>query len=285
MKKKKFILGLGAQKAGTSWLYNYFNSRDDFFSGFMKEYHIFDAPKHGKIFQRFLLRSISKMIEEKPKLWSINKDLMKLSMFINIDNYYNYFRDNMIVKEKIFSADITPAYAHLKKQDLLEIKQSFERRDIKVIPVFLMRDPVDRLRSLAKMKIGLRDPNKKVSKKRELQEMKKIVGTKEDLIRSNYSSTHREIKEAFGKDAFFSLYENLFNSDEIKRLCELIEIPFEEPNFSKKVNQASSKNHFSNDELSDFPKIYREQYKFAIDIFGESEIKKNWKSYSNMTHE
>ena len=55
MKKKKFILGLGAQKAGTSWLYNYFNSRDDFFSGFMKEYHIFDAPKHGKIFLKYPL--------------------------------------------------------------------------------------------------------------------------------------------------------------------------------------------------------------------------------------
>ena len=45
-----------------------------------------------------------------------------------------------------------------------------------------MRDPVNRLRSQAKMK--LRNPRKKATKSEELAEMRRLVGTREDNIRS-----------------------------------------------------------------------------------------------------
>ena len=38
-----FLLGLGAQKAGTSWLHAQLNRRRDADFGFLKEYHIHDA--------------------------------------------------------------------------------------------------------------------------------------------------------------------------------------------------------------------------------------------------
>ena len=38
-----FLLGVGAQKAGTSWLHDQLDRRKDADFGFLKEYHVFDA--------------------------------------------------------------------------------------------------------------------------------------------------------------------------------------------------------------------------------------------------
>ncbi len=38
-----FLLGVGAQKAGTSWLHQQLHSRPDANFGFCKEYHIHDV--------------------------------------------------------------------------------------------------------------------------------------------------------------------------------------------------------------------------------------------------
>ena len=38
-----FLLGVGAQKAGTSWLHDQLQRRNDVDFGFLKEYHVFDA--------------------------------------------------------------------------------------------------------------------------------------------------------------------------------------------------------------------------------------------------
>ena len=39
---KTFLLGIGAQKAGTSWLYEYLARRDEIFMSPIKEMHVFD---------------------------------------------------------------------------------------------------------------------------------------------------------------------------------------------------------------------------------------------------
>ena len=41
--KKTFILGVGAQKAGTTWLHRQFKKNATFNLGHRKEYHVFDA--------------------------------------------------------------------------------------------------------------------------------------------------------------------------------------------------------------------------------------------------
>ena len=43
-----FVLGVGAQKAGTSWLHHQLASRADTDFGFLKEYHVFDVIFHSE---------------------------------------------------------------------------------------------------------------------------------------------------------------------------------------------------------------------------------------------
>ena len=40
MKKGLFVLGIGAQKAGTTWLYEYLKAQNHSNMGFTKEYHV-----------------------------------------------------------------------------------------------------------------------------------------------------------------------------------------------------------------------------------------------------
>ena len=40
---KTFILGIGAQRCGTTWFYEYLSQYENFNGGFAKEYHIWDA--------------------------------------------------------------------------------------------------------------------------------------------------------------------------------------------------------------------------------------------------
>lgn len=40
--QKDFILGVGCQKGGTSWLRNQLNNHETCDFGFLKEYHVFD---------------------------------------------------------------------------------------------------------------------------------------------------------------------------------------------------------------------------------------------------
>ena len=60
-----FVLGLGAQKAGSSWLHAQLNRRRDADFGFLKEYHVHDAltlPEAG--FSNRRKRSLMK-----PRTW------------------------------------------------------------------------------------------------------------------------------------------------------------------------------------------------------------------------
>jgi hypothetical protein len=40
---KTFLLGVGCQKGGTTWLYRYLTRSPQFVPGYRKEYHLFDS--------------------------------------------------------------------------------------------------------------------------------------------------------------------------------------------------------------------------------------------------
>ena len=49
---RTFVLGVGAQKAGTTWLHSYIASNATAHMGFTKEYHIWDAV-HSPLCKNF----------------------------------------------------------------------------------------------------------------------------------------------------------------------------------------------------------------------------------------
>ena len=138
---KKFILGLGNQKCGTSWLYSYLQQFNNFDEGFWKECRIWDAIdiKESKRFK------ISPFDLKILKIGSVHYKRFRMQ---NSKSYYfDYF--NSLYKDKInITADITPSYAGLSVERLKKIKSQFELRKIEVKPIILIRDPLKELKVL-----------------------------------------------------------------------------------------------------------------------------------------
>ena len=157
-----FLLGVGAQKAGTSWLHKQLHSRPDADFGCLKEYHVHDARTIPALarFRRVDIRA------KEPRTWIQPRTLMRQWFINNPKRYTDYF--TWLLRRPRFrsgpirlTGDITPSYALLSAETLGEIKTNFEQRGIPVKPVFLMRDPLERLISSQRMKLrkqGLRDP-------------------------------------------------------------------------------------------------------------------------------
>ncbi|KZR74356.1 hypothetical protein [Prochlorococcus marinus] len=92
----------------------------------------------------------------------------------------------------------------------MTIKREFTQRGIPVRPVFLMRDPIERVISSQRMKLRKRcqlSPDEAIESLRSL--VKKLP--KQVSIRSNYVQTLGALDEAFGHENYFiSFYETLF---------------------------------------------------------------------------
>lgn len=112
--QRTFVLGLGHQKCGTTWLYEYLAQSPKFAEGFAKEFHIWDR-KDIPLFQAN---------QPKKPRYSLRKstahDLHKMSTSPNF--YFDYF-DKLMGRHKIITADITPSYSGLSAERLADIKR------------------------------------------------------------------------------------------------------------------------------------------------------------------
>jgi Sulfotransferase family len=140
------FLCVGAQKAGTSWLYRQLELHPDFWMPPVKELHYLDNLNRTK--RRWPPRS--KDERDACFLESI-KDLSMRS-HIDLDNYGRLFRH----KGPLLSGDISPAYSTLTDEIIERVADHFP--NLKV--VFLARDPVERAWSQLSMGVRLGMINK-----------------------------------------------------------------------------------------------------------------------------
>ena len=110
---KTFLLGMGAQKTGTGWLYNYLkdNKKTDF--GVMKEYHIFDAMELNefKVFKNSHVKSGVKTLKTKDLLLNSSSDknnLLRIAMMADYQFYFSCFTGLLSQKDCFLTGDITP---------------------------------------------------------------------------------------------------------------------------------------------------------------------------------
>lgn len=109
----KFLLCVGAEKAGTTWLYEYFKSHP--------EYH--DIGKELNIVQRDDLVPCLEDVEEHRK--DIETFFRKVSQINQVSGDFTHYEGS---SENIFRL----------------IKNGLLKYDIEVVPVYIMRDPIKR---------------------------------------------------------------------------------------------------------------------------------------------
>lgn len=269
-----FILGVGAQKAGTSWLHAYLSRLPEVDLGFMKEYHVFD--------QKFVADKTPPIRQRIPNWFSSffprNDQERQLQFRRDNSKYVDYFKSLVIEGTRLrITGDITPSYAALPASELARISGLLERAGFRVKVIFLMRDPVERCisgnRMYARHKVREQPDNPNV----EAEILAKNYMKPRFAIRTRYDLTISNLEAVFPReDIFYAFYEELFSDSAVARLCEFLDLPFREANYSEVVNGAKVKSEIPRPLRMEIRTYYQQVYDSVGAKFGQDVINRLW---------
>jgi hypothetical protein len=206
----KFLLNVGAEKSGTTWLYEYFKGHPDFY----------DMGKELNIIQRDDLVPISEDVSEYRK--DIESFFRAVSSINQVTGDFTHYEGS---SENVFRL----------------IKNGLLKYDIEVVPVYIMRDPIQRAWSAWNMLGG---GNPKLSKAAEF------------IMKNHLACKYKETVEAldcvFARPLYF-FYEDFFTQSNIDKICEELNISKSFAEHNKIVGQGLY-NKMPNRFLKDYGK-------------------------------
>lgn len=282
-----FILCIGSPKAGTTWLHHYLASFECADLGFKKEYHVFDTV-YLEDSDHFLPRKDFNGSSSKSSFrqkQAAQESLLE-SFRDNHNTYFDYFAslysDNITI-----SADITPNYMGLPADVLSMISSGFKQRGIQTKVVFILRDPISRLISAAKMakRLGLyagKRFNRNSSASTILNELCELPNVISNL---NYRDTLCKLDSVFDQqNLHIAIYESMFSMNELDRLSSFLGLPPKPEWLSRHFNQAStSENEIISPVFPDsLKKILSEQYAYCFSRFPGLARNEQWSSHSEI---
>lgn len=265
---KNFLLYLGNARAGSSWLHGELSKRSDCALPIQKELFIFQK-------------------------W------MPIPHGFDKEKYFDYISDLGDSNEVKLVGDITPSNAYATKEQYYWFKENMESRGFNVLPVMSLRDPISHAISLAKLQMSanafLAQNNNDLSKMASFiatQMMRNTPGVDprdatqllEEVppgfarIMIPWKQTVESVEEVFGK-IHFNFYETFFNEQSVAKLCDYLEIPYKEMDYSRRVFSFGEHPNFpDNDrqELFDKYPFAKENYEFAVERFGKDFIESIW---------
>jgi hypothetical protein len=278
---KTFLLGVGAQKAGTTWLHHYLARSPQVARGYRKEYHVFDSVDlpGEKWHQRNVDMAQTELDNLRRGDTADPVHLHRASMIADSRFYYDYFAGLLRSRARIrLTADVTPEYAMLPVERLTEIRDSFAARRVRTVAMFLMRDPVDRIWSQIRMQEGRRP-------RRFPEPANEMVGRlyADPLYEqwSRYEVTLRNLDAVFDpENLHFGFYEELFDDEQVRRVCRVVGIDYQEPDFGKVANVSAAKavETLPDDVVRTVATHFRETYLAVAKRFPDTDITAIWPS-------
>ncbi|MGF1483103.1 MAG: sulfotransferase [Opitutales bacterium] len=229
---KTLLLGIGAQKTGSSWLAQYFLSHPQVLASPMKAFHFFDlafspVPEERAHFRRRALQNLAQEATSLAKTGTLDnaqgEAFAKLRALIDgarllyeSSAYLDYYRRE-IQTERVF-ADMSPAYQLLPPETFARMHHWHER----VKFLFVMRDPVDRHLSQCWYDARARG---------ETLRAQTVLANLDDRTyfeRSNYVKTLESLDEAGvpETDCLVLFFEKLFTEPTMRRVCAYLGVDY-----------------------------------------------------------
>ena len=279
---KTFLLGVGAQRAGTTWLHHYLARSPLCEPGYRKEYHVFDSrdlPSEEWMRDRILGMAHEELEKARRGEPADAVQLHRASMYADPEFYYDYFAGLLRSRPRIrLTADVTPDYALLPLERFEHIRDSFAERRIRTVAMFLMRDPVERIWSQIRMQQGRRpsrfpEPAEKM--------VPQLYQEPIYEMRSRYERTIRNLDRAFEPTQLhYAFYEELFTVHEVRRVCHFVGIPFRAPDLDRKVNVSAAKgvDALPEDVVRTVARHLRETYETVAERFPDKDLTELWPS-------
>ena len=212
-----FILGIGAQKSASTWLYHQLARSPNFVRIGPKEQHFWDR-------QAFYLDLEQDEIGLSPEAWFFSDQLpfTRPGFERKKNRYFSRIQRAVKTTKKPagsfnITADITPAYAALPKSVWTQVKRDLEQRAIDYRIIFFMRDPVRRILSQFAMELhrGSLRARRGVEPVHDLDSMVlHFARSWKAECRSRYELTLANLDQVFAPESFFIGFHELMSSPE-----------------------------------------------------------------------
>ena len=258
--ERTFVLGVGAQKAGTTWLHSYIASNATAHMGFTKEYHIWDAV-HSPLCKNFKFHNA--------QLSQLNTTNYLRYCMQNISGFYEGYFNSIFNSGAKITGDITPSYSGLTEDAFHQLKGKIKFTGANIRCVFLMRDPVDRCWSAVRSVL-------RNQKNVDEQVLEKVYSNEQYQFRTRYEIICERLRNVFAdEELYFGFYEKMFDDGELERISKFLNIPVNFEYRNKQVNVSPERNQISVDLRERIKCFYSDTYNYCFENFEETKL--SWK--------
>lgn len=246
------MIGVGATKAGTSWLHRYLSDHPDCHFRAIKELHFFNSESdESRAANRARIAGIRDRIagdiegELSPRqLANKIRNLAQVEHYLEVldhgtgetADYLGYLLDD--AGDAKIVGELTPAYGLLDEGKISQIANIAP--DVRII--YLMRDPIERLWSHVRMIAKQRSKAAAEFPDRAANILSRVFGGKEEQIarRSDYAGPLARLNAAVDpKRLFIGVFEDIINGNLVDKICDFLGIAYRQPNLATVVNQGA----------------------------------------------
>ena len=276
-----FLLGAGAQKAGTSWLHDHLAASPECAPGYRKEYHVFDAIdlaseqwKVDNINQRARREARRAVAGEPVDATALHRASMLHEPLFYFDHFVGLLARDPATR---MTLDMTPDYAMLSADRLRWIRDGFAARGVRTVSVFLMRDPVERIWSHIRME-KTRRPQRYPDES--AVHLREVFAHPTYAARTRYDQTLAALDEVFAPDELHhGFYETLFTTEQVAAVSALVGVTPRSASFDKRVNASPKAAEVLPEETSRVvAEHYRDVYVAVARRFPDVDVPAIWPS-------
>lgn len=277
-KQPSFCIGIGAAKAGTTWLSDYLARHPDTAMSPIKELHYFDAVYRSDLsgfWNKKWAETLNLLVQNyqtspsQALLVRIRCVALRLEMIERPAVYRQYFDFIVGDSTKVFG-EVTPAYALLPERGYQAISDMYP--DAKFI--FMVRDPVDRFLSKVRFTTNTISGHPHSSDAVDLNEKAlSCINNPHFLLRSDYKATLTTLFKIVRKqNVLIVFYEDLFSPEyharETDRLCNFLELDTLASSTQDRIN-ASEKFDFEPHIISKARQTFSPTYEYMLSEYGD----------------
>lgn len=255
------ILGAGAQKAGTTWLYKQLSKSPDFVSLDKKELHFWSKS--------YLFRNHTASTEIEVARWFEAQSHEEIGHDSRVSGreYFNYLKQVLSRAQgpHPFTTDLTPAYAGIPLFVWRDIRNELEENDIDYRIMFLMRDPVARVTSHLNMELRM-NPSAIVNgldfSEGADSNATAFARSWRAVYRTRYELTLNNLETVFPPEkVFIGFMERISSPSQVQELIKVL--GFDLPNLdpSRRVNSSRTPNELSKHNQEAIANFYATTYR------------------------
>ncbi len=268
---KTFLIGVGANKCATSWVYSYLKLLPTVAASPLKELHFFNLNFHPaadrmNVFAMkrlaFHFKQDGDVVDNLRARPSFQASLDRVRMIYDDNAYFDHFA-RMCTPETKTLCEITPAYSAIGQCGFQYMKAFFAAQEVSLKILFIMRDPVDRLWSHLRYR-AQNEPGRDI-----LKTWSGLVEDPEFIGWADYRQTIEALDTVFAdRDVLFLFYEDLFCETALSELCAFAGAAFVRQDTAETVNETELKADLPDSVRERLCTLLAPQYAFCRQRFG-----------------